>query len=140
MIKENEEENWSSEMEYTKKLSDFTMGKKLGRPRKVPKINHFFDYCCKTKRHKKSHKVNKQQKRQLKIQSLTPAQQSLPSNSVASNRALEPSQLAKEILETSQLMGLVINSNRDEALKVIEENLGLTKVCAGSETLGDDLV
>lgn len=122
-IYESEEENWSSGTELTGKLSGIIMGKKPGRPRKHPKINHFFDYCCKTKRQKRRHKANKQQKiyqKKLSQNLLYKTQQSIIEDSA---KTREPKQLAKEILEASQSMGIFVNTNKDKALQFIEDKL-----------------
>lgn len=49
-IEEIDEEDWSSENEYAQKIEKINMGKRAGRPRKHPRVNHFFDFTCKKTR------------------------------------------------------------------------------------------
>lgn len=49
-IEELDEEGEMESEEFLSNLSKVNLGKKLGRRRKIPKMNHFFDYICRSKR------------------------------------------------------------------------------------------
>lgn len=51
LIEENmEEEVWSAEREFSNRVSAICVGKKVGRPRKLPRNNTFFDYSRSNKK------------------------------------------------------------------------------------------
>lgn len=115
-IQEEEEESWPSENEFAQKMERVTMGKRPGRPRKLPRVNHFFDYSRKIN----SRKTKKGGRKQLQ----TPREHhSKQETGNIKTNTTEPRVLVEEILESAQLMGLSLSSDRDRALQLIKEKL-----------------
>lgn len=51
-MEELDEEGEIESEEFISNLSKVNLGKILGKPRKTPKMNHFFDYACRSKKTK----------------------------------------------------------------------------------------
>lgn len=92
----------------------------MGRPRKIPKLNHFFDYACRNKRQKKK---GQKSGKSSKNSTLKTNGQLLSEPGSESTIFQSSSTLEKQILEASENMGLQITTDRSDFLQKITDQI-----------------
>lgn len=99
------------------------MGKKIGRPRKNPKVSYFFEFRGKARRKAAKSKDQKE----LAFNNLRPStsrnQEMVPFINKDEPEYKNKQALVTQIVEAWELMGLISPSETEEAANIIANNL-----------------
>lgn len=115
------------------KLLKLKLGRGRGRPRKLSRITNFFDFALKKRRNEGTFRLrmdtaNKKSGSRKRVNRPTAgacinAFQGRGTTQEISDETQYKSDLATQILETSQTLGLTLTRNKEDAIKLIKENL-----------------